>query len=378
MAHTVSYEKSYEGYLKSKTVFNFDEYNLYQTIHLVMEYSFSPHRYGRILESKIIEHFNLEKSLTKDFDATISNKRGRIEIKTSILNVHTNRYNINYLRSFKNFDYYLFALCDPRKGFKFEYFLIPKKYIEGNPNIKFHKMNSGGESEKISFKDGDETYKLFKRLNILSDVRYYIDNVYHQFFYDGEYALMMFIENYDKFTHVVEQCDYDHINGLKVPSKKWSRYKTPLTINASRKILLRNRQIKEIKEQIEKTLVKFKSLVPLWDNIEVNLVDGYAYFDSGFISYTSSSTPKIRLLIDSLIVHSKYFNYSLSNFVDITIYRLLGHVICQLERDEYDGKYLEYYSGEREWVNKYTSMYENQGCIPDDLKEFIKVYKSEI
>lgn len=242
----INYEKSFEGYLKSRKKINWSEYTLLETIYLIMEYSIPPSRGGKILETKIIEHFGLTNSDVSDYDATITNGKGRIEIKTSVMNIETDRYCITNLRDFKDFDYYLFCLIDPQDdiyGFKPYYYLIPKKYIDNNPNIKFYFMNSGGDGKRFSFKRYDKTHELLKRLNVLDKIRYdfdedaHIDGC-HPYICEGsgyEYNMMDFIKHYNKFTHVVELCEYSHYLGMDVPTIGYGPI--PLSLNNAKKIL---------------------------------------------------------------------------------------------------------------------------------------------
>jgi hypothetical protein len=247
MEYEISYEKSMEGYLRSRKKIDWSQCSLLGTLYLLMEYSIPPSRGGKILEGKIIEHFGLTSSGVSDYDATISNGKGRIEIKTSVKNIETGRYTITNLREFKDFDFYLFCLIDPeeRYGFKINYYLIPKKYIDNNSHIKFYNMNSGGTGKRFSFKQSyfDDTYSLIKRLNVLDKIRYDFDKDsanYGLFPYlsqanGHEYGMMDFVKYYDKFTHVILACDYSQYLGMDIPTYS---YKTPLlSLTNSKKIL---------------------------------------------------------------------------------------------------------------------------------------------
>ena len=252
--YELNYKKSFEGYLKSRKKLNWEEYSVIGAIYLIMEYSIPPNRAGKILEGRIIDEFGLTPSGISDYDTTISNGKGRIEIKTSVMNIDTNRYCITNLREFKDFDYYLFCLIEPDYGgdreyrrFKPYYYLIPKKYIDNNPHIKFYFMNSGGGGKRFSFKRDDDTHRLLDRLNVLTKIQYNFDKDSHNVGpYLGECRgfesnLEDFIKHYDKFTHAVEYCEYSHYCGLYVPS--FTCRDIPLTLNNAKKIL------KETKEK---------------------------------------------------------------------------------------------------------------------------------
>jgi len=240
----INYDKSFQGYLKSRKKLDWEEYCTLTSIYLIMEYSIPPNRAGKILEGRIIDEFSLTPSGISDYDATISNGKGKIEIKTSVMNIDTNRYCITNLREFKDFDYYLFCLIKPEDeiyGFKPYYYLIPKKYIDNNPHIKFYFMNSGGGGKRFSFKKNDKTHRLLDRLNVLTKIRYHFDEdaidfgPYTSERHGYEYNLMNFIKHYDKFTHAVEYCEYSHYCGIEIPTLTCREI--PLTLNNAKKIL---------------------------------------------------------------------------------------------------------------------------------------------
>jgi hypothetical protein len=167
-----SFEKAMEGYLRTKTEVDYNSLDLYETIFSIMEYCVPSSRSGKILETKIKEVFGLEYPKNLDYDASIYRGKGKIEIKTSIMNIETGRFNITNLRRFNDFDFYLYMLVDSSNEFKPYFYLIPKKHIDDSLFIKLNIMNSGGKAERFGFNRGDETHKMIAKLNILDKLHY--------------------------------------------------------------------------------------------------------------------------------------------------------------------------------------------------------------
>lgn len=135
---------------------------------------------------------------------------------------------------------------------------------------------------------------------------------------------------------------------------------------------------KDIIEQVRESLDKFKSLVPIWNDIRIAFVENvHGDFLGRFRSGTSSSVPVILLSPDDLVDASEEYNVPLWVAVETTLFHELGHAICELERDVYGYEYLEY-GDEEEWVEDFAYELHEWNDIPDDLKNFIKVYKSEV
>lgn len=167
-----SFEKAMEGYLRTKTEVDYSSLDLYEVIYSIMEYCVPSNRSGKILESKIKEVFGLESPKNLNYDASIYKGKGRIEIKTSIMNIDTGRFNITNLREFNDFDFYLFMLVDTSNDFTPYFYVIPKRHIDNSSFIKLNIMNSGGKAERFGFNKGDETHKMIAKLNILDKIHY--------------------------------------------------------------------------------------------------------------------------------------------------------------------------------------------------------------
>lgn len=192
MHYEPSVEKAFQGYLKMKTKFDFIDYNLYETIYLLMEHSVPSSRYGTEIESKIIEVFGLEDPKTNDYDASIYKGKGKTEIKVSIMDIEKKKFNITNIRPFMEFDFYLITLIDPSDEFVPYFYLIPKELLENEPLFKMNPMNSGGEASRFSFCNGDKVHKKLEELNLLTKFHfpgYYIEKTNYN-------ALAAFIDYY--------------------------------------------------------------------------------------------------------------------------------------------------------------------------------------
>ena len=130
-----------------------------------------------------------------------------------------------------------------------------------------------------------------------------------------------------------------------------------------------------LKESASESLDRFKNRIDLWKDIKIVFAkklggDLLGRFRSG----TSTSTPIILLSIKEILSASKKYNIPIWVTVETTVFHELGHCICELERDIFGYKYLEY-GDEEEWVEEFAYQLHEYDQIPNDLETFIEKYK---
>jgi hypothetical protein len=142
----------------------------------------------------------------------------------------------------------------------------------------------------------------------------------------------------------------------------------------------------EIKEIIEDAVITFKSKVPIFDKIHIQLVKDFhsdrktANREDGIGLYVHESclrVPIILIGLEEIYEAVKHYDTPLEVAIKSTIYHELGHAMVDLdEQIEFvkDENILQF-EDEEEYVEDFAFNFEMFGRVPEEIDRLVQVYK---
>lgn len=134
----------------------------------------------------------------------------------------------------------------------------------------------------------------------------------------------------------------------------------------------------EIEDEIEYSINKFKSAIPIFDKIHVQIVKSIDGEALGMYIYESVlKIPTILLALDTLM-EAVNEGHELDVAVRSTILHELGHAMVDLDNqiEFIEGQNILHFEDEETYVEDFAFDFDMFGTVPEEIKELTKQYKN--